>query len=326
MYLQSANHEYEYIENVSIGVPLGDSSIISSVQQLTGPGQMNLGDNEDRGMEDCNTQESSKEGHTVDEGTSQEQIDAPGEQAPEVNRGQIFRNGSGAALVVSEYEQVRIFDTSQGTEVYEKVPNVNIQEILSAMGSGGDLYEQVPAVNVAQLLSQVITSRPGFSEYEQIGGYERVRYSKTMEQILRRISNDYRPYEHYERVRYSEEEERMFGVSRRDRECIKLNRGYERVQYSDAVRQLVQILYGRDCLSDYPEVTGVYERERYILTLEQMQPGYEQINGYERIQYSEAIEQMFNGSQPTTSDIYESVHYSEEIEQMFATLTTNQLP
>ena len=321
MYLQSTNHEYEYIENVSIGVPLGDSSIISSVQQLTGPGQMSLGENEDGGMEDYNTQESSKEGHAVDEGTSQELIDAPCEQASQVNRGQIFGNDSGAALVVSEYKQVRIFDTSQSTEVYEKVPNVNIQEILSAMGSGSDLYEQVPAVNVAQLLSQVINSRPGFSEYEQIGGYERVRYSKTMEQILRRISNDYRPYEHYERVHYSEEIERMFGVSRRDREC---NRGYERVQYSDAVKQLVQILHGRDCLSDYPEVTGVYKRERYILTLEQMQPGYEQINGYERIQYSEAIEQMFNGSQPITSDIYESVHYSEEIEQMFATLTTNQ--
>lgn len=172
------------------------------------------------------------------------------ERAPDVDIGQILKDaqiGRNAALLgsgVSEYEQVRIYDASQPighTQVYEKVPNVNIQEITSALRShsASDHYKQVPAVNIPQLLSQVTRSTAGC---EQDSTYERVHRNETKEQILSTLPGSNCSCELYERVQYSEEIIQMFGVCRRDHKYFELDSTYESVHYSDTMKQLVQMI------------------------------------------------------------------------------------
>jgi hypothetical protein len=134
------------------------------------------------------------------------------------------------------------------------------------------------------------------THYEQISGYERVRYSEALEQMMSRgrPPAGYEPYGQisgYERVQYSKTAEQMFNLI--------FKGGTSDPMAASHVHQNVQ------CYDENIHDThvSVYERIHYSEALEQMMSrsrppaGYEpygQISGYERVHYSENAERIFN--------------------------------
>ena len=203
------------------------------------------------------------------------------------------------------YDQVKIYDAShplcvpilpasgfyEAAEVYERVPDVNIAQLLSAAGNNY-IYERAPDVNIAVILSQVLRSQhasnlvrcSGALSHEESNGYERVCYSESVEQLF----------------------EAMYS--------------YERVYYDEAVMQLLRGIPHVAEISASGE-NRVYERVRYSETMEQI---FGTAEPYERIQYSELAKQilrrMAHFAHICTDDenyMYERVQYSESLEQMF---------
>jgi hypothetical protein len=99
-------------------------------------------------------------------------------------------------------EQVKICMPSgayERAQVYERVPDVIIDEILS----NTQIYEQAPNVSVAQILLEVSNSLEGMS------GYERIHYDEKTLQLVRGVIQPYERISGYERVRYGGTLEQM---------------------------------------------------------------------------------------------------------------------
>ena len=228
------------------------------------------------------------------------------------------------------YKQVKIYDAShpmcepispasgfyEAAQVYERVPDVNIAQLLSAAGGHHSIYEQAPDVNIAMILSQVLSSQrtselvrcSGTLPHEESSAYESVRYSESVEQLFEALYSYERvAYNEaamqllrglphvaqisafdenrvYERVYYSEMMERMFG----DAET------YERIQYSEFAMQILRRM---------PNVAHVCTDNESCM--------------YERVQYSESLEQLF---QRSPIDIYQRIEYSELAIQMLRSM------
>ena len=204
------------------------------------------------------------------------------ERLPNVNIAQMLSNAG-------------VYERAQ---VYERVPNVNIAQMLSDAGvyERAQVYERVPNVNIAQMLSDA-----GIYEGAQV--YERVP-NVNIAQIPSQVTNTAN-YPHgenvnseaYERVWYGEKTLQLIRGVMQPYEQIS---GYERVHYSEIMEQIWRTIFGEESVEPYEQISG-YERVQYsaeAMRLLKRMPHVatyadtDQNCGYERVQYCEEAVQL----------------------------------
>ena len=189
----------------------------------------------------------------------------------------------------SHYETAQVYEQITG---YEQVPMVDIAQILSCHAHSAAPqhivtpttpcsvvpYEQIPLYEPAhniertEVLIESLRARRECAESES--GlphlYERVQYSKSVQQMISRLQRRADQLPHlYERVQYSESIQQM--ISRLQRRTGQLPHLYERVQYSESVQQMISGLSDKN-FKPFPnnELYPLYERVKYSEIVQQI--------------------------------------------------------
>ena len=129
-------------------------------------------------------------------------------------------------------------------QAYEQVPNVNAAQLLSDAGvyERAQIYERVPNVNIAQILSQDTCTNSGNychgngANSDLMSVYERVQYGEMTMQLIRGVMQPYERISGYERVHYSETMKQIWKTIYGE-ESVEL---YERVRYSKEAIQFLR--------------------------------------------------------------------------------------
>ena len=202
--------------------------------------------------------------------------------AGEIEGAQIFEKAQAQALKVDAgvYERAQVYErvpnvniaqmlsdagVYEGAQVYERVPNVNIAHLLPNDGvyERAQIYERVQNVNIAQIPSQV-TNTANYPHGEKVNSeaYEQVWYGEKTLQLIRGVMQPYEQISGYERVQYSAEAMRLLKrmphvatYADTDQNC-----GYERVQYCE---EAVQLLRRMPHVATCADQTSGYDRVLY---------------------------------------------------------------
>ena len=232
--------------------------------------------------------------------------------AGEIEGAQIFEDAQAQALKVDAgvYERAQVYErlpnvniaqmlsnagVYERAQVYERVPNVNIAQMLSDAGvyERAQVYERVPNVNIAQMLSDA-------GVYEGAQVYERVpnvNIAQIPSQITNTPQSENVNSEAYEQVWYSEKTLQLIRGVMQPYEQIS---GYERVHYSETMEQIWRTIFGEESVEPYEQISG-YERVQYsaeAMRLLKRMPHVatyadtDQNCGYERVQYCEEAVQL----------------------------------
>ena len=228
--------------------------------------------------------------------------------AGEIEGAQIFEEAQAQALKVDAgvYERAQVYErlpnvniaqmlsnagVYERAQVYERVPNVNIAQMLSDAGvyEGAQVYERVPNVNIAQIPSE-ITNTPQ-SENVNSEAYEQVWYGEKTLQLIRGVMQPYEQISGYERVHYNETMEQIWRTifGEESVEPYEQISGYERVQYSAEAMRLLKRMPHVATYADTDQNCG-YERVQYCeeaVQLPHVATCADQTSGYDRVLYRE---------------------------------------
>ena len=250
--------------------------------------------------------------------------------AGEIEGAQIFEDAQAQALKVDAgvYERAEVCErlpnvniaqmlsnagVYERAQVYERVPNVNIAQMLSDAGvyEGAQVYERVPNVNIAQIPSQV-TNTANYPHGENVNSeaYEQVWYGEKTLQLIRGVMQPYEQISGYERVHYSETMKQIWRTifGEESVEPYEQISGYERVQYSAEAMRLLKRMPHVATYADTDQNCG-YERVQYCeeaVQLPHVATCADQTSGYDRVLYRE---QTMRSQEVSTDESQEQNSY-----------------